>query len=140
MPSLIGPELQCQQVYYFLQKGSEKTNSRRAVRRPHTYHMSFLHPWDMQNLLQSNQHLDLTYHQSTPLCQNKFGPRKSNLHPLLFLNPLKNFFQDTLFFCFVSTRNINNKMILILDQRQSPMMFANVCNRQFADLIASSSM
>ena len=22
--------------------------------------------------------------QSTPLCQNKFGPRKSNLHPLLF--------------------------------------------------------
>ena len=38
MPKLIGPELQCPQVYYFLQKGSElsPTNSRRAVRRPHT--------------------------------------------------------------------------------------------------------
>ena len=27
---------------------------------------------------------DLTYYQSTPLCQNKFGPRKSNLLPLYF--------------------------------------------------------
>ena len=38
------------------------TNSKRAVRRPHSYYMGFLHPWDMQDLLQSNQHLDLTYY------------------------------------------------------------------------------
>ena len=50
--------------------------------------MSFLDPKGMQDLLQSNQNLDLTKYQSTPLCQNNFGPRKSNLNPLFFFqNP-----------------------------------------------------
>ena len=46
--------------------------------------MGLSDPWDMQDLLQLNQHLDLTYYQSTPLSQNNFGPRKSNLSPWFY--------------------------------------------------------
>ena len=82
MPSLIGPELQCLSSFllspgdfghYFLQEAP--------------FYMGLSDPWDMQDLLQLNQHLDLTYYQSTPLSQNNVRPRKSNLHPLLFKNP-----------------------------------------------------
>ena len=53
---------------YFLQEVSDTTNS------------GFLDPCDMQDLLQSNQHLNLTcYCLHTPLSQKNFGPRKSNL-------------------------------------------------------------
>ena len=93
MPRLIGPELQC--------LSSLTTFSRRfrilgptllslgeisAEHRALTTLISlgdFSDTWDMQDLLQSNQHLDLTYYQSTPLSQNNYGPRKSNLHPFL---------------------------------------------------------
>ena len=42
----------------------------------------------MQDLLQTNQHFGLDIIQSTPLSQNNFGPRKSNVHPLFFQNPI----------------------------------------------------
>ena len=54
MPNLIGPELQSLQVSYFLQELSDTTNSEDP------YYNGFLDPWDMQDLLQSYQHLDST--------------------------------------------------------------------------------
>ena len=43
----------------------------------------FSDPWDLQDLLQLNQHFDLTYYY-TSLIQNNFVPQKSYLHPLFF--------------------------------------------------------
>ena len=67
--------------------------------------MGFSDPWNMQDLLQSNQHLDKTYYLSIQLNQNKFGPRKSNLQPLLFKK--KHLFKkmDSLF-CFTVIGNL----------------------------------
>ena len=75
MPSLIGPELQCLSSpllipfrvlgptllspgdfeHYFLKKISAE---HRALT---TFTGGFLDPWNMQDLLQSNRHLNLTY-------------------------------------------------------------------------------
>ena len=97
----------------YLQEVSDTTNSR----RPLTMCMGILDPWNMQNLLQSNQHLYLTYYQSPPLCQNNFGPRKSNLHLLFFQNLFirKKYFLYTLFFARLGPRN--KKMMLILQSK-----------------------
>ena len=102
MPSLIGPELQYLQVsylfhfgflgpHYFLQEISDTTFSRRFRRiigPSLLFAGGFLDPWDMQDLLQSNQHFGLDIIQSKPLSQNNFGPRKSNLYP--FKKPHQN--------------------------------------------------
>ena len=55
--------------------------------------MGFLDPWDMQDLLQSIQHLHfgLDIILVTPLSQNKNRPWKSNLIP--FLSNTFNFFK-----------------------------------------------
>ena len=76
--NLIGPELQCSQVSYFLQKASDTTNSGGPIL--HGLFRSLEHT--RLTAIKSAFGLDII--QSTPLCQNKFGPRKSSLHPLLF--------------------------------------------------------
>ena len=50
-------ELQCLKFHYFLQEVSDTTNLGGPI---NIIHMDFLDPWDMQDLLQSNQHLGLT--------------------------------------------------------------------------------
>ena len=96
MPKLIGPELQCSQVTYFLQKGSDTTN----YGGPILYELFRSLEHTRLTAIKSAFGLDII--QSTPLCQNKFGPQKSNLYPLVFSQkPMyyisTNIFLDTYF-------------------------------------------
>ena len=99
MPKLIGPELQCSQVSYFLQKGSDTTNSGGPI----LYGLFRSLEYTRLTAIKSAFGLDII--QSTHLCQNKFGPRKSNLQRLLFLkNPI-----DYVFFWIHKLCNVYNQ-------------------------------
>ena len=65
--------------------------------------MGFLDPWDMQNLLQLYQQLNLAYYTTSlhSFCQNNFGPQKSNTTHFFSktcMYYIQTFFLDTLFF------------------------------------------
>ena len=124
MPSLIGPELQYLQVsylfhfgflgpHYFLQEISDTTLSRkfrRIIGPSLLFAGGFLDPWDMQDLLQSNQHFGLDIIQSKPLSQNNLDHGSQTSTPCLFkkIPSLETFFGYIKFCNYYRDRNKKN--------------------------------
>ena len=83
MPKLIGPEFVCSQISLLsLGEVSDTTNSR----RPHEYGLWGSLEHEKLTAIKSAFGHDII--QFTPLCQNNNRPRKSNLYPLFFQNPV----------------------------------------------------
>ena len=77
--------------------------------------MGFLHPWDMQDLLQSNQHLELIWNSLHPFVKINLDLGSQASIPFLFESQLLFSFKIWLFFGFLVIRYKYEikKMILI---------------------------
>ena len=84
---------------FYRTEGSDTTKSRRS----HTVSMDFEDPWNMQNLLQANQHLEMTYYGLHPFVKIILD-HGSQTSPLSFFIPLSQnctFLNTYINFCII---------------------------------------